>query len=45
VHLAVPDEDAFAEAGAGGDEGAVADLAGVAFGEGVDLVGLSSAMP
>jgi hypothetical protein len=40
VLLAVPGQDALAEAGAGGDQGAVADLAGVALARGVDLVGL-----
>ena len=39
VGAAVPDQQALAQAGSGGDQGAVADLAGVALAEGVDLVG------
>jgi hypothetical protein len=39
VGAAVPDEQALAEAGSGGDEGAVADLAGVAFSERINLLG------
>ena len=39
VLLAVPDEEGLAEAGAGGDEAAVADGAGVAGVEGEDFVG------
>jgi len=31
MRFAVPDQIAFAQACAGGDEGAVADLAGIAF--------------
>ncbi len=39
VGVAVPDEQALAQAGSGGDQGAVADLAGVALGQGEYLVG------
>jgi hypothetical protein len=39
VAVAVPDQQALAQAGSGGDQGAVADLAGVALAEGVNLVG------
>ena len=45
VDAAVPDQQAFAQPGSGGDQGAVADLAGVALAQRVDLVGLSSATP
>ena len=39
MDVAVPDEQGLTEAGSGGDEGSVAGLAGVAIGEGIDLVG------
>ena len=39
VAAAVPDEHGLAQAGSGGDQGAIADLAGVALAEGVDLIG------
>ena len=45
VGAAVPHQIALAEPGAGGDEGAIADLAGIALGEGVNLVRGSSATP
>ena len=38
VGTAVPDEEAFAKPGSGGDEGTIADLAGIAFSKGEDLV-------
>ena len=39
VGAAVPDQKRLAQAGSGGDQGAIADLAGVALAERVNLVG------
>src|SRR5208337_3910440 len=39
VAVAVPDQKGLAQAGSGGDQGSIADLAGVALAERVDLLG------
>ena len=45
MNAPVPRQDAFAQPGSGGNQCAVADLAGIAFAQRVDLFGPSSAMP